>query len=93
MTLWRSLLQGVGWRLGKEAAEDAIRSLKGDADAAPETPVESPEARVKRVERELRAAEKAAADAKKATEQKKKEDARDVENELAQLKRKLGKKT
>lgn len=90
MTLWRALLEGVGWRLGREAAEDAIRSLRGDGEAAPTAPVETPEQATKRLERELRAAEKAAAAAKKASEKKKQEDARAIETELAQLKKKLG---
>jgi hypothetical protein len=90
VTLWRALLEGVGWRLGKEAAEDAIRSLRGDGEPAQAEPVETPEARAKRLERELRAAEKARAEAKKAAEKKKAADARDVETELRELKKKLG---
>lgn len=94
MSLWHALLQGVGWRLGREAAEDAIRSIKG---AAREEPPETPEQRQERLDEELRAAEraaagarKAAAEAKKAAEKKKAEDARAVERELADLKKKLG---
>ncbi len=90
MTLWRALLEGVGWRLGREAAEDAIRSLRRDGE--PEAPTETPEERAERLERELRAAEKARAAAQKAAEKKRKEDARAIEAELAALKKKVGKR-
>lgn len=41
MSLWRALMQGVGWRVGREMAEDLIASVKSDIDA-PETPRATP---------------------------------------------------
>jgi hypothetical protein len=89
--LWRALLQGVGWRLGKEAAEDAIATLKRKVDGEPEAeaPKESPEAMKKRIEREAREAEKARVAARKAAEKRAKEVEREVDRELRALKEKV----
>ena len=89
--LWRALLQGVGWRLGREAAEDAIRTLKEkvDGDHEPEAPKETPEAARKRLEREAKEAEKARAAARKAAEKRAKEVEREVDRELSALKDKV----
>lgn len=92
-TLWRALLEGVGWRLGREAAEDAIRSLRGKGDAAEEAaaPEESPEALARRLEREAREAARAAEAARKAAEKRKKDEEREVERELRALKASVAK--
>lgn len=89
--LWRALLQGVGWRLGREAAEDAIRTLKEKVDGEPEAqvPKETPDAARKRLEREAKEAEKARVAARKAAEKRAKEVEREVDRELSALKDKV----
>ena len=89
--LWRALLQGVGWRLGREAAEDAIRTLKEKVDGEPaaEAPTETPEAAKKRLEREAKEAEKARVAARKAAEKRAAEVEREVDRELRDLKKKV----
>lgn len=92
-TLWRSILQGAGWELGKQAAKDALKKAEDEllGPEEPPKPEEPPEARAKRLERELRAAEKAAGEAKKAREKAQKRLERDVEDELAALKKDVAK--
>ena len=90
-TLWRALLEGVGWRLGREAAEDAIAGLKAKVQGAPdaEAPAESPEAARKRLEREAREAAKAHEAARAAAEKRARELEREVDRELRALKDKV----
>jgi len=85
MSLWRALQQGIGWRVGREIAEDLIAGGK----RKPEKPrEESPEQRDRRIAAAMAQAEKRAHEAKKAAERDRKE----VDRELAKLKKDLGKK-
>lgn len=93
MSLWRALMQGVGWRVGREMAEDLIASVKSDIDA-PETPRATPEETPAERAKRLRvAAERAAAEAEAARKAKAAQverDRKDVDRELEALKKKLG---
>ncbi|MDQ3032549.1 MAG: hypothetical protein M3Y87_09045 [Myxococcota bacterium] len=85
MGLWVALLQGIGWRVGREVAEDAIASVKkGDppAEQDPALVAARLEAQAKAAAKELEAQRKAAA--KRAKQQ-----AREVESELAALKKQV----
>jgi hypothetical protein len=85
MSLWRALEQGIGWRVGREIAEDLITGAKREPEKPPE---ETPEARDRRIAAALAQAEKRAKEAAKAKERDRKE----VDRELAQLKKDLGRK-
>ncbi len=93
MSFLRALVQGLGFGTGIEVVREAVRAAKDEAPA----PEETLEQRTARLERELRAAEAAHAEAerqrevaKRARGEKKERDARDVDQELAELKKKLG---
>lgn len=92
MTLWHSLLQGIGWRVGKEIAEDAIDSVKKQvAGEAP--PEEDPALVAKRLEAQAKAAARALEAQRKAAAKRAKEQAREVDRELAALKKQVAKET
>jgi hypothetical protein len=82
VTLLRALLQGFGWRVGKEVAEEAIRKAIEGEPAPPEpTPEELAKA--------AKARAKAAEAARRAAEKKASDDAKAVERELAALKKRV----
>lgn len=87
MTLWRALMEGLGWRVGREVAEDAIATVK--KTIREESEPEDPAAALARLERQAREAAKAAARAEKEREKREKERARAVDRELAQLKKQV----
>lgn len=85
MSLWRALQQGIGWRVGREIAEDLIGGAKREPENAPE---ETPAQRDRRIAAAMAEAEKRAREVAKAKERDRKE----VDRELAQLKKDLSKK-
>lgn len=89
MTLLRALLEGFGWKVGKRVAEEAIReALEGE----PEPPAPTEEDLARAAKARARAEEeraKAAVAARHAAEKKAKEDAKAVERELAELKKRI----
>lgn len=88
VTLWNSILQGLGWRLGKEAAERAIEEVIGGGDEKT-SPSEERVLAAKRREREAREAREAAKTLeqdRKAAARRAKEQAREIDRELEALK-------
>lgn len=86
MTLWRALLEGVGWRVGKEIAEDAIRTVTG---ASEDRPPEDPAVTARRLEAQAREAAKALERERAERARRAKQQAKDVERELAALKKQV----
>jgi hypothetical protein len=87
VTLWHSLLQGIGWRVGKEIAKDAIDAVKGKAEAAPAE--EDPAVVARRLEAQAKAAAKELEARRKADAKRAKQQAREVDAELAALKKQV----
>lgn len=80
-------MEGLGWRVGREVAEDAIATVKKRIAEEPEP--EDPAAALARLERQTKEAAKAAAREKKEREKRERENARAVDRELADLKKQL----
>jgi hypothetical protein len=84
-TLWRALLEGAGWHVGKEAAKDALqaaeRALTPDAVAPPPDPKVFAAAR--------KAKEKADALAVKERAEAKKRADEEIDDELRALKKRI----
>ena len=85
MGLWRALQQGIGWRVGQKIAEDLIAGATREPETPPE---ETPAQRDRRIAAAMAQAEKRAREVAKAAERDRKE----VDRELAKLKKDLGKK-
>jgi len=84
-TLWRALLEGFGWHVGREAAKEALDHVEKALAPGPETPPPDPKA----LEAERKA--RAKAEAREATERaaaKKRED-RGLDAELRALKKRV----
>jgi hypothetical protein len=84
-TLWRAVLEGFGWHVGREAAREALdhveKALAPECEAPPLDPKALEAERKQRVKAEARAAKAAAA-------AKKREDAA-IETELRALKKRI----
>jgi hypothetical protein len=84
--LWRAILEGFGWHVGREAAKEALdqasRALEPDPEPAPRDP------RAIEAERKARAKADARAARERATA-KKREDAA-IDAELRALKKRMG---
>ena len=80
--LLRSILQGLGWELGKTAAEEAVAAVRPETDAERKK-------REKAEAKALREAEKARkAEAKRRAKEAKQRE-REVDRELAALKKRV----
>lgn len=97
VSLLRYLVQGFGWRIGREVAEEAIDQARGGAEP-PEQRNESRRAKARREKAEAREAEARAKEAERAAQQRaraaaeaKQREAEAIERELEALKRKIGK--
>lgn len=86
MSLWRALMQGVGWRVGREMAEDLIDAVKKGEPEPAAPPPETPAQRQKRLRDEAARAEALV----KAAAKKAERDRKEVDRELEALKKKLG---
>ncbi|MCA9672194.1 MAG: hypothetical protein KC503_41650 [Myxococcales bacterium] len=86
MGLLRYLVQGFGWRLGEEAAQETINKLREDERAEAQRRQQATDPRViRRAERQAaREAKRAAKQAAKAQRERE----RRIEDELAALKKK-----
>jgi hypothetical protein len=85
-TLWRAILEGFGWHVGREAAKEAIeeasRALQPEPEAAPA------DARAIETERKARAKADERAARERASAKKREEKA--IDAELRALKKRIG---
>ena len=85
MALWRAIMQGIGWTVGREVAKDAIDELKGREEAPPQDPALV----AARLEREARAAAKKLEEQRRAEAKRQKAQAKEVDRELEALKKQV----
>ncbi|MGH7295186.1 MAG: hypothetical protein ACRELB_09645 [Polyangiaceae bacterium] len=87
-TLWRAVLEGFGWHVGRRAAREAIehveKALTPEAPAPPPDPAQ--------VEAERKAGAKAAARADKERAAAQKREDRAIDAELRALKKRVGRR-
>jgi len=87
--LLRSVIKGLGWELGKTAAKEAVEELRaGSADDSARLQREAKTAK-RDADRAARQAQKAKKKADKARAKEQKRLAREVDDELAALKRSI----
>jgi hypothetical protein len=85
-TLWRAVLQGFGWHVGREAAQEALDHL--DEALPPESALRPPpDPRALEAERKARAKAEAAAARERAAAKKREDDA--IDAELRALKKRI----
>jgi hypothetical protein len=84
-TLWRALLEGVGWHVGREAAKGALDRV--EKALTPEPPPPSPDP--KALEAERKAREKADARAAKERAAAKKREEKAIDDDLRALKKRI----
>lgn len=85
-TLFRAILEGFGWHVGREAAKEALEKAAGALEPAPEPP--PPDPRALEAERKERA--KAAARAEREHAAAKKREEKAIDAELRALKKRIG---
>jgi hypothetical protein len=85
-TLWRALLEGFGWHVGREAAKEALDHI--ERVLPPEAPPPSPDPAQLKAARKARAKADARAAKERAAAQKREEKALDAE--LRALKKRIG---
>lgn len=85
--LLRYLVKGLGWELGKTAAQEAVEELRASGD--PKKIEADARAAKREAQRAAREAERARARAEKARAKEAKRRAREVESELAALKKRV----
>jgi hypothetical protein len=84
MGLLRYVVQGIGWRVGREIAEEGIDEVRARTDAEAPLPSEA------ELRRQRRRDERAQKKAEQARERQARRREQEIERELADLKRKIG---
>ena len=87
MSIFKYIVQGVGWEIGREAAREGIDKLKAqDAAPAADEPVKSK----RQLAREARELQKAEELARKRAEAEAARQRAEIDAQLAELKKKAG---